>query len=125
MAARQPLRGFPYQTIAFDVATTGDHELRALVAGKHIVVMGISMVRAGAVNVKFSSDPLNTGETNKITGDLLNSAILAPMQDQNNEYGLFWTAKGEALSLNLDANVAVSGYLLYCLADSMPATLVV
>ena len=123
MTQEQPLRGFPYEVIAFDVSPTtqGDTQIKAGVAAKHLVVVGLVIVTHGSVEAKFQSGT-GTGATD-ITGALTN-ANNNYVQDRDTEYGLFWTAKDADLTLDISGNVRTSGYVLVVQADDMPQTLV-
>jgi hypothetical protein len=120
MAYNQPLRGFPYVVIPFDISpsTAGDTEIKAVVANKHLVVAGLLLVTHGDVVAAFYSEDSSTGG-NSISGALTGTQIHGVVE-RDLEYGLFWTKKGEALILNLDANVRCSGRVLVVEANDMP-----
>lgn len=119
MAYRQELRGFPYVVIPFDItpSTEGDTTIKALVAGKHLVVAGLVLVTHGDVVAAFYSNDSTTAGTS-ISGALTGTQIHG-IVERDLEYGLFWTKKGEALILNLDANVRCSGRVLVITANKM------
>lgn len=121
MAAREELRGYPFEQIPFDItpSTAGENTIiRARVAAKHIVVRGYVLITHADAIAKFlSSDGLaiNDEISGSLTSDFVHKAV-----QRNNEYGLFWTAKNQDLVLNLDAVVRCSGYLSISIAPKMP-----
>lgn len=118
MGAREPLRGFPYETIPFDTPAS-DFELRAAVAGKHIVVIAYHVIsHVLDQEISFVSDDISTGD-NDITGALTGLEVF-DMADRDNEYGLFWTRKGEKLSFDLGGIDRITGFVQVVLADFMP-----
>lgn len=122
MSNNQPLRGFPYVVIPFDISpsTAGDTQIKASVNNKHLVVAKLVLVTHGDVVAAFFSADSTTAN-NSISG-ALTSALIHGLVEQDLEYGLFWTRKGEALILNLDANVRCTGRLLVITANDMPPT---
>ncbi len=122
MGSRQQLRDFPYEVIPFDIIPTtgGDHTLRAAVANKHIVVLGLVLVTHGDVEAAFYSGDSTTA-SDSISGVLTGTQIHGVVE-RDIEYGLFWTEKGKKLVLNLDTNVRATGRILTALVDSMPPT---
>ena len=89
-----------------DVASAGDNTIVAAVAGKKIRVLQYALVVGAATTVIWKS-----GST-AISGDMsfdANSGISSPFSP----VGLFETAAGEALVLNLSAANPVSGHLVY------------
>lgn len=101
---------------AIDAASSGDNELVAAVTGKHITVVNYLMVPTGDVVATFKS-----GASTDITGAMTLAAggddatVIVPGTCMG---GLFKTAKGEALNLNLDGAVQVSGHLSYIEEDA-------
>lgn len=100
----------PFATIS--TSASGDTTLVAAQPGRKIRVVSYTVIAAGAVSVKFKS-----GSTD-ITGAMAlaanggaapSGAGLAP----SGFAGLFETASGEALVINLSAAVAVGGHLTY------------
>lgn len=118
--AHQVLRGFSYVVIPFDISpsTEGDTIIKALVAEKHLVVAGLVLITHGDVEAAFFSGD-STTQGNSISGVLTGTQIHG-IVERDLEYGLFWTKKGEALILNLNANVRCSGRVLVITADDMP-----
>lgn len=92
------------------VSTLGSADLVVVGSGKKAVVVHLTLISNGIVNVKFIS-----GSTD-ITG-LLYLAANTGVADRN-QYGLFETADGEDLKINLSGNVAVGGYMSYILIDA-------
>lgn len=78
----------------------------AAVSGKRIRVVAYAVVASGTVNVQFRS-----GDNTNLTGSmrLVEAGGIAHAFDG----GLFQTAVGEALHINLSAPVAVGGYVVY------------
>jgi hypothetical protein len=87
-------------------ATLGDNLLVAAVPGKRIKVIGYRLSASGSVTVKFRSN----------TSDITGLAFMSANQNTGKpgNPGLFRTNPGEALNLNLSANVAVGGHLTFC-----------
>jgi hypothetical protein len=93
-------------------ASSGDNTLVAAVAAKKIRVHGYELSAARAVNAKFRS-----GATD-ITGlfTLAAAGASADAQERTADPdGLFETATGAALVLNLSGAVAVAGFVDYSL----------
>ena len=89
-----------------DVASAGDNTIVAAVTGKKIRVLQYALVVAAETTVIWKSG------TTAITGDMTfaaNGGISTPFSP----IGLFETAAGEALVLNLSASNPVSGHLVY------------
>ena len=87
--------------------TIGRNEIVPPTPGKSIVVLHYTMVSKGTVNVEFQSGDRT------LTGDMylvVNSGASASSTN-----GLFATTVGQALKLQLDANVYVGGHLTYIL----------
>jgi hypothetical protein len=85
------------------------------VAAKKIRVLRLSFVCAGAVGAKWQSATSNTSGAG-IDTDLcpvMSFAANGGISDAYCPLGLFETASGEGLKLNLNAAVQVSGYLTY------------
>lgn len=87
-------------------SASGATAVVAAVAGKHIRVLHYQIVVAGNVAVKFQSDSTD------ITGLMSHSA---EGEGSNPSFfaGLFQTAEGEALNINLDAAIQVGGHVTY------------
>ena len=98
-----------YATIA--ATTSGNTPVRAAVAGKKIRVLHAYAKANGAVTVKFQS------ATTDITGSANLSAAGDDYKPGGSLAGLFETAAGEALNVNLSAIVTVGGHVTYVLVD--------
>jgi len=88
-------------------SSSGDNSIVALVSGKKIRVLRWGLASNGTVNVKFRSN----------TTDVTGPRYLTQFASAGGAYcpvGIFETAAGEALNLNLSAAVAVGGELVYC-----------
>jgi len=92
-----------YATIS--ATTSGDTQIVAAVSGKRIRVIAYAVVASATVNIKFRSG------TTDITGSMrvVESGGIAHAYDG----GLFQTAVGQALNINLSANATVGGYVVY------------
>lgn len=99
-----------------DRATNADGAaVVSLVSAKKIRVLTLTMVSAGTVSVKWQSSTSNStgaGSNTDLTG-LMSLVANTGMADVFSPVGLFETVAGEALKLNLNAAVQVSGYLTY------------
>lgn len=93
-------------------STSGDNNvLVAAVASKKIRVLAYLLSGSAAVNAKFSSDPAGTpsyitGLHYIVSGGQGAAPAFCPV-------GLFETASGKALGINLSGAVAVGGWLVY------------
>jgi len=90
-----------------DVASSGDNTIVSAVTGKKIRVLQYSLVCGAATTVQWKSSGGTT-----LSGDMqfaANGGISCPFSP----VGLFETASGEGLVLNLSAANAVSGHLCY------------
>jgi hypothetical protein len=97
-----------YSDVNFGVinaTTSGDTQVVAGVTDKRIRVIAFCIVASGAVNVKFRSG------TTDITGpmSLVSGGGVAHAYDG----GLFETAVGQPLNINLSAAQQVGGYVVY------------
>ena len=100
-------------TAAIAASTLGDNTLVAAVAGKKVRVHGYELSASAAANAKFKS-----GAATDLTGLIYLAAAgsSADAQDrQGDTDGLFETAAGQALVLNLSAAVPVGGFVDYSL----------
>lgn len=91
-----------------DAATSGDNTLVAAVAAKKIRVLSVLLVSAGIVNVRFESGASGTalsGQMNLIANTGFAMAY-SPL-------GLFETAAGSLLNIELSAAISVDGFLTY------------
>jgi hypothetical protein len=87
-------------------SSSGDNAVVALVSGKKIRVLRWGLTSNGAVNVKWRSN----------TTDVTGPRYLTQFASAGGSYcpvGIFETAAGEALNINLSAAVAVGGELVY------------
>lgn len=95
------------RNVAVDKSASGDNELVAAVAGAIIRVVHMALVPAEAVTVKFKS-----GAATDLTGAMAWAANALFVDDSNWEnHGLFSTAVGQALVMNLGAAKQVGGYI--------------
>lgn len=95
-----------------DASSSGSNTIVAAVAGKKIRVLSYVIIAAGAVTAKWQSASTDlTGAMSLAAngGAAPSVSVLAP----GGVYGLFETASGEALNLNLGGAVNVSGHLTY------------
>jgi len=92
---------------AISAGSAGANTLVAAVPGKRIRVLGVVLVCAGSVALKFQS-----GTATDLTGAMAMSANggFAPPASP---FGQFQTTAGEALVLHLSAASAVGGWLSY------------
>lgn len=91
-----------------DAATLGDNEIVAAVPGKRIRVLSVVLVAAGTVTARFESGAGGTA----LTGQMVlatSSVVTLPYSP----HGLFQTAAGQALNLELSDAVSVDGCLSY------------
>jgi hypothetical protein len=89
-----------------DTAAAGNNTLVAAVAGKKIRVLSFLLVGAGTVAVAFQSGAGGTA----LTGAMPLAASTV-VQGAYNPSGLFETAAGVLLNLNLSAAIGVRGML--------------
>ena len=90
-----------------DVSTSGASPIVAAVAGVKIRAISFFAVAGGAVEVKWQSDSTD------LTGFMavaVNGGISA-----ESDPGLFETAEGEILNINIGSNIQVGGGLVYIL----------
>jgi hypothetical protein len=88
-----------------NATTSGDTQIVAGVSGKRIRVIAYAVVASATVSIKFRSG------TSDITGSMrvVEGGGIAHAYDG----GLFQTAVGQALNINLSANATVGGYVVY------------
>jgi hypothetical protein len=103
-----PLSTGPVKDAVIAASVAGDIELVALVAGKKIRVLNYTIIAAGDVVVRFESGPGGTALTGLLT--LTASSGAAP---NGGDHGLFETASGAALSLELASSIVIGGHLSY------------
>ena len=97
-----------YGSVSFatiNATTSGDTQVVAAVSNRRIVVVAFGVVASATVNIRFRSG------TTDITGSmrLVEGGGIAHAYDA----GLFQTAVGQALNINLSANATVGGYVVY------------
>lgn len=95
-----------------DHATSGDNEIVAAVTGKRIRVLSYTIVAAAAVTVRFESGAGGTALTGQMSFAANGGASTA-----FNPLGLFETAQGAALNMELGGANSVDGHLRYALVD--------
>jgi hypothetical protein len=88
-----------------DCSSSGANQIVAAVTSKHIRVLSFLISASAAVNGKWQS------ASTDITGLIYMDAKGGATGDAQD--GLFETASGEALNLNLSGSVAVGGYVAY------------
>lgn len=86
---------------------SGDNTLVTAVTSKKIRVLNYVLVANGTVNAKFKSS--TTTDKTGLLYLVANTGVAAAHAPT----GLFETASGEALTLNLSAAIAVGGHLSY------------
>jgi hypothetical protein len=93
---------------AIDVGASGDNTLVALVSGKKIRVLQVTLIATAAVNVRFESGAAGAALTGQmaLTANSGFEASFCPV-------GLFETASGVLLNLELSSAVPVDGWLVY------------
>lgn len=96
---------FPVRQAIIDVATVDDHVIVAAVPGKSIRVISIFFTCAGAATLTWLSG--STAITGAMDFEGLGGMALTT------EDGIMWTNPGEALVLDLDDAVQVSGAITY------------
>ena len=92
-----------YATIS--ATTSGDTQIVPAVSGKRIRVIAYAVIANATVSIKFRSG------TSDITGSMrvVEGGGIAHAYDG----GLFQTAVGQALNINLSTNATVGGYVVY------------
>ena len=94
---------------AIDASSAGDNTIIAAVPGKKIRVIGIKFSCAADVGLKWQSHTTDLGPVESYATD-------GGMSDYWGPHGCFFeTAVGEALILDLDGAVQVSGWISYLL----------
>lgn len=94
---------------AIAASGSGDNTLVDAVSGYKIRVLGYTFIVSGAVNVKFQS----AADGDDLTGTMVFDAASKGASVTVNGLGLFETAPGELLNLNLSGAVGVNGHLTY------------
>jgi hypothetical protein len=97
-----------YSGVSFaqiNATSSGDTQVVGAVSGRRIVVVAYAVVASATVNIRFRSG------TTDITGSmrLVEGGGIAHAYDA----GLFQTATGQALNINLSTNATVGGYVVY------------
>ena len=97
-----------YSTVQYapiNATTSGDTQIVAGVSGKRIRVIAYAVIANATVSIKFRSG------TTDITGSMriVEGGGIAHAYDG----GLFQTAVGQPLNINLSANATVGGYVVY------------
>jgi len=88
-----------------NATNSGNTQVVGAVSGKRIRVIAFAVVASATVNIKFQSG------TSDITGSMriVEGGGIAHAYDG----GLFQTAVGQALNINLSTNATVGGYVVY------------
>jgi len=97
-----------YSTVQYatiNATTSGNTQVVGAVSGKRIRVIAYAVIANATVSIKFQSG------TTDITGSMrvVEGGGIAHAYDG----GLFQTAVGQALNINLSANATVGGYVVY------------
>lgn len=98
-----PLSVPKYASVA--AASSGDNAIVAAVTGAKIRVLSYVLSAAGTVNAKWRSA---TTDKSGLLYMVANTVVPA-----GSPAGLFETAAGEALNLNLSGAIAVGGHITY------------
>jgi len=96
---------YPLKQAVIDFATAATHEVVAAVPGKSIRVVSMFFTVGGPCNLTWQS-----GST-PLTG-AMEFADSGGMTHESQD-GIMWTTKGEALNLDSDAVVQLSGTITY------------
>jgi len=93
------------QYLPINATSFGDTQIVPAVSGKRIRVIAYAVIANATVSIKFRSG------TTDITGSMrvVEGGGIAHAYDG----GLFQTAEGQALNINLSANATVGGYVVY------------
>jgi len=110
--------GMRERSVVVNKSASGANELVAAVTGAIIRVTQVALVAAEAVTVTFKS------ATTAITGPMAWGANV-PFIDRSAQQnrGLFATAPGEALNMDLGAAKAVGGYICVQIIPVTPSAL--
>jgi len=100
-----PLSSPKYQPVS--ASGSGDNPIVSAVTGKKIRVLHYVVSASGSVNWKWKS-----GASTDLTG--LSYGVANTNLSAVSPAGLFETAAGQPLNLNLSAAVAVGGHVTYC-----------
>lgn len=96
--------------VKIDASSSGNNTLVAAASGYKIRVVDYLLVAGGAVNAKFQSGASGTDLTGLMD---FNASGQGARAVQANDEGLFETAAGELLNLNLSGAVQVGGHMSY------------
>ncbi len=96
---------YPAKQAVISEVTIANNEIVAAVPGKSIRVVSLMYTVADAVNLQWKS------ATTGITG-LMEFAASGGLTHASQD-GIFWTTKGQALNLDQDAAIQVSGVITY------------
>ena len=102
--------GLPVTTkfTQINASASGDNTIIAAVTSKKLRVLSLSLMAAGTVNARWAS---GTGTSTPLSGLL--PLVANSGYSNNSPFGLFETAAGSLLNLNLSGAVAVTGHLSY------------
>jgi hypothetical protein len=103
-----PLRNAEVKRAVISASASGSNQIVAAVSGKKIVVLGYTIVAAGAVTAQWKSGSTNISGAMSLAA---NGGAAVPTVD--NEIGCMETAADAALNLNLGGAVSVAGHLTY------------
>ena len=85
--------------------SSGDTQVVPAVSNRRIVVVAFGVIASATVNIRFRSGSTDiTGSMRVVEGGGIAHAY---------DGGLFQTAVGQALNINLSANATVGGYVVY------------
>ena len=95
-----------------DTATSGDNTIVAAFPNRKIRVLNYTVIASGDVSIRWkSASTALSGAMAVATNG--GAAPAGAAQSPSGQIGLFETAIGEALVLNLSAAIQVSGHLAY------------
>ena len=97
-----------YSTVQYatiNATTSGNTQVVGAVSGKRIRVIAYAVIASATVNIRFRSGSTDiTGSMRVVEGGGIAHAY---------DGGLFETAVGQALNINLSTNATVGGYIVY------------
>ena len=97
-----------YSTVLYapiSATTSGNTQVVGAVSGKRIRVIAYAVIASATVNIRFRSGSTDiTGAMRLVEGGGIAHAY---------DGGLFETAVGQALNINLSTNATVGGYIVY------------
>lgn len=97
---------------AISVSSSGDNTIIAAVTGKAIRVLGVVLIGAGDVDVRFESGAGGTALTGVMSLAADGNGFVLPICPNEDLYW-FETAAGSLLNLELSGAVAVAGCIIY------------